>query len=211
MHLAAPEVGFMGCSAVVASTIPHAVGAALAAKFKKQDRIMVAVFGDGATDEGVYHESMNFAALKELPVIMLCENNGLAVHSKMESRQAYDICEHARTYGLKVSKIEEGWDPSLIYEKFQPIADEVRRSGKPHFVEIRTFRYREHVGPGDDFPAGYRDKQECEAWQQRDPLIQRADLVAKFDASIGRLVDAAVKFAEQSPWPGPEQLLCDVY
>lgn len=89
MHLAAPEVGLMGSSAVVASTIPHAVGAALAAERLKKPQVIVAVFGDGATEEGVYHESLNFAALHKLPIVFFCENNGLAVHSKLEARQAY--------------------------------------------------------------------------------------------------------------------------
>ncbi len=211
MHLAAPEVGFMGCSAVVASTIPHAVGAALAAKFKKNGQIMLAIFGDGATDEGVYHESMNFAALKGLPLIMVCENNGLAVHSHMHDRQSYNICEHAKTYGMKVTRIEEGWDPEIVYKKFKPIVEEVRSSSSPQFVEIMTYRYREHVGPGDDFSSGYRDKTPCDAWQKRDPLIQRADLVAKFEPYIKQAVNQAVKFAAESPWPGPEELLSDVY
>ncbi len=91
MHLAAPEVGMMGASAIVASTIPHAVGAALAAKLLKKEQVIVAVFGDGAVDEGVYHESLNIAALHALPVIFLFENNGLAVHSRMADRHSFNV------------------------------------------------------------------------------------------------------------------------
>ena len=97
MHLAAPEVGFMGTSAIVSSTIRPAVGAALAAERLAKDQVVVAAFGDGATEEGAYHESLNFAALHRLPVLFLCDNNGLAVHSPLASRQAYRIAEHAGT------------------------------------------------------------------------------------------------------------------
>jgi len=100
MHLAAADVGLMGASAVVASVIPHAVGAALAAKRLGKDHTIVAVFGDGATEEGVYHESLNFAALHALPVIFVCENNGLAVHARQAARQAYRITSLAKTYGI---------------------------------------------------------------------------------------------------------------
>ena len=100
MHLAAPEVGLMGSSAVVASTIPHAVGAALSFKRRGALAIAVAVFGDGATEEGVYHESLNFAALMKVPVLFLCEDNGLAVHSHRPVRQSYRLAEHAASFGI---------------------------------------------------------------------------------------------------------------
>jgi len=114
MHLAAPEVGLMGSSAVVASTIPHAVGAALSFKRRGAKQIAVAVFGDGATEEGVYHESLNFAALMKVPVLFLCEDNGLAVHSHRPVRQAYRLPEHAATFGIASRRVEEGWDMLAI-------------------------------------------------------------------------------------------------
>ena len=116
MHLAAPEVGFMGASAIVASTIPHAVGAALAAKRRRTGQVIVTVFGDGATEEGVYHESLNFAALHRLPVLFLCENNGLAVHSKITARQSYDILDHADAYGIPARLCAKGNDPRAVYD-----------------------------------------------------------------------------------------------
>jgi pyruvate dehydrogenase E1 component alpha subunit len=108
MHLAAPEVGLMGSSAVVASTIPHAVGAALSFKRRGASQIAVAVFGDGATEEGVYHESLNFAALMKVPVLFVCEDNGLAVHSHRPVRQSYRLAEHAATFGIAGRRLEEG-------------------------------------------------------------------------------------------------------
>ena len=147
MHLTAPEAGFMGSSAVVASAIPHAVGAALAASRLKKDQVIVAVFGDGATEEGVYHECLNFACLKSLPIIFVCENNGLAVHSKLEARQVYSILEHARTYRLPAAAVNEGYDFLRVHEAFKQLVEKVQRSRSPYFLEIKTYRAKEHVGP----------------------------------------------------------------
>ena len=114
MHLAAPEVGFMGSSAIVASTIPHAVGAALAAERRGKDQIVVAVFGDGATEEGVYHESLNFAALHRLPVLFLCENNGLAVHCHSAGAPGLRSRPHAAAFGIPSRGVAEGRDPMAV-------------------------------------------------------------------------------------------------
>lgn len=210
MHLLAPEVGLMGSSAVVASTIPHAVGAALVAKRRKHEQVIVAAFGDGATEEGVYHESLNFAALHKLPVIFLCENNGLAVHSALSARQSYRIIEHARYYGLSVTCVPEGHDLMKIYEVFSGIVDHVRQHRTPYFIEIQTYRYKEHVGPGEDHHAGYRSCEEFEAWKAKDPLILNKKLTDRYRPIILKEIDEAVAFAEASPWPGREHLLSDV-
>jgi len=211
MHLSAKEAGFMGASAVVAATLPHAVGAALAAKFRKLDQIIVAVFGDGATDEGIYHEALNLASLKKVPVIFVCENNGLAVHSERKARQTYDILENAATYGLSTAHLAEGWCPVKVRSFFLHELDQIRKDGLPRFVQIDTFRYKEHVGPGDDWKAGYRSREMAEAWQANDPLIQDKALIAKFDPPIQAEIHDAVAFAESSPWPGVADLLKDVY
>ena len=107
MHLADPSVGMMGSSAVVASTVPHAVGAALAARNLNKKHLTVCIFGDGATDEGVYHESINFASLMKLPILFVCENNGLAVHSIQKDRQSFNISKHAKAYGIESEYIIE--------------------------------------------------------------------------------------------------------
>jgi len=210
MHLAAPEVGFMGSSAVVASSIPHAVGAALAAKRLRKDQVIVAVFGDGATEEGVFHESLNFAAKHQLPVLLVCENNGLAVHSRQGARQAYDILELAKVYGLPVTRIEEGADDQEVFQKTKSIVARVRAASEPQFVEIKTVRYKEHVGPGEDWEAGYRSRDDLVRWQQLDPLVRRADWVDRFKDQIMQEIDAAVAFAEAAPWPEESELLTDV-
>jgi pyruvate dehydrogenase E1 component alpha subunit len=210
MHLAAPRVGFMGSSAVVASTIPHAVGAALAAKRLGKDQVIVAAFGDGATEEGVYHESLNFAALHKLPIIFLCENNGLAVHSRIAARQSYKIIEHTKTYGIPATRCLDGHDFMKVCEVFSEIVEEVRRTRLPAFVEILTCRYKEHVGPGEDYDAGYRSREEIDTWKSKDPLIINQELVTKYTPLITQEIDDAVRFAEESPWPGREELLTDV-
>ena len=210
MHLAAPDVGLMGSSAVVASTIPHAVGAAMAAKRLNSRQVIVAAFGDGATEEGVYHESLNFAALHSLPVIFLCENNGLAVHSKLSARQAYTIADHVKAYGIPVSSCREGYDFMKIDQVFSGVVEQVRQTQSPQFLEVTTYRYKEHVGPGDDHHDGYRTLEELEEWQAKDPLVQDPELTARFKTEIDREIDAAVRFAEESPWPTQEQLLMDV-
>ena len=210
MHLAAPEVGLMGASAVVASTIPHAVGAALAAKRLNKDQVVVGVFGDGATEEGVYHESLNFASLHHLPVIFLCENNGLAVHSFQKARQNFDILEHAQSYGFRSYHIPEGYDWMKVAETMSEVITQVHNTQEPAFVEIQTFRYKEHVGPGEDFSCGYRNLEELQNWKQQDPLEQFPALVEAFQPMILQEIDDAVYFAEGSPFPSIEELLCDV-
>ena len=169
MHLADPSVGFMGSSAVVASTIPHAVGAAMAAKNLKKNQLVVSIFGDGATDEGVYHESINFASLMKLPILFVCENNGLAVHSFQKDRQSFNISRHAKAYDIESEYIAEGYDFCTIHEKTLENLDLIKSNGMPRLLEIETFRYCEHVGPGKDFNAGYRSSNDFETWKCKDP------------------------------------------
>ncbi len=210
MHLAAPDVGFMGSSAIVASTIPHAVGAALAAKRRGLQQIVVAVFGDGATEEGVYHESLNFAALHQLPVLFLCENNGFAVHSRISARQSYDLLEHADSYGIPTRLCAKGNDPRAVYDTVAAAAERVRVERRPTVVVVDTYRQMEHVGIGEDHHVGYRSPSEAEPWRRTDPLVNESALVARFTPQILREIDDAVAFAEQSPWPGADALLADV-
>jgi TPP-dependent pyruvate/acetoin dehydrogenase alpha subunit len=210
MHLAAPEVGMMGSSAVVASTIPHAVGSALAAKLREKKQVIVAVFGDGATEEGVFHESLNFAALRGLPVIFVCENNSLAVHSPLEDRQAYRIEKLVGAYGVPYARVSEGYDFIRVRDAMVRAVDSVRQNRTPEFLEIQTYRYKEHVGPGDDHQVGYRSVEEFRRWQANDPLMTDTSRVETFTPRIAAEIDQAITFAENSPWPGEDVLLTDV-
>ena len=210
MHLAAPDVGFMGASAVVASTIPHAVGSALAARHRQLDQVALAVFGDGATEQGVYHESLNFAALHRLPVVLLCENNGLAVHSPREARQAFGIAEHARGYGIDVAVCEDGYDFMAVRTVTADAVGKVCAGRGPVLIECKTERYMEHVGIGEDYAAGYRSAEVAAEWKRRDPLCCETELVERWTAEIAAEIDDAVAFAEASPWPSHDALLADV-
>ena len=199
MHLTAPDVGFMGSSAVVASSIPHAVGAALAAKLRKTGQVIVTAYGDGATEEGVYHESLNFAALYQLPVLFVCENNGLAVHAPQAERQGYRTAEQPALYGIEAEILREGWDFEAVGDVTARLVEAIRADGKPRYLEIKTYRYNEHVGPGEDFDAGYRSRAGRDAWAANDPLISDAAMVEKFADAIEDEIDHAVDFALASP------------
>jgi TPP-dependent pyruvate/acetoin dehydrogenase alpha subunit len=210
MHLAAPEVGMMGSSAVVGTNLPHAAGAGLAARNRGTDQVIVCAFGDGATEEGVYHETLNFIALMQLPVILLCENNGLAVHASQKERQAYEIASHAQCFGIDTTVLREGYDILQVADTMGRLIAATRSDRKPRFVEISTFRYKEHVGPGDDYDAGYRSRADLVAWQTHDPLIQDRALADRLKLQIDHEIAAAVAFAENSQLPGRAELLTDV-
>ncbi len=145
-----------------------------------------------------------------MPVLFLCEDNGLAVHSRPAARQAYRIPEHAAAYGVPVTIVAEGWDPLVVHEALSRVVVEVRERRTPQFAHVRTFRYREHVGPGEDWTGGYRSREELERWQARDPLIQDHALISRFEPAILAEIGDAVAFAERSPGPDETQLLADV-
>ena len=210
MHLAAPQVGVMGASAVVASTIPLAVGAALANRCQKKSGLSVVCYGDGATEQGTYHESLNFAALYCLPVLFLCENNGLAVHATLAERQTYLIHKHAQAYGIESLRIEEGWDFEKIGDVTADVTDAMRKDGRPRLIEISTCRYKEHVGPGEDYEAGYRSSADIAAWMARDPLCLNHALVGELRPELDAEISAAVAFAEAGALPNEKDLLTDV-
>lgn len=210
MHLAYKSVGFMGTSAIVSSTIPHAVGAALANKLEKSKNLIVCVFGDGAIEEGVYHESLNFAALHKLPMIFILENNELAVHSKISERQSFNPGVHAKSFGLKVTEIIDCYDPIEIQNILEQIYSDVRKKCMPQWVSIQTFRYMEHVGTGMDFDAGYRNKVEYEKLLKNDVFNKKNFSYSEL-LQINLDIEAAVNFAIKSPWPIETELFQDVY
>ena len=217
MHLADPAHGVMGASAVVGTTIPHAVGFAYARKLQRRDTVTVSFFGDGAIDEGVFHESVNFAALKRLPVLFVCENNFYAIHSPIQSRQpSTDLCERVRGYALPAELFDDG-DVTRLYERTRAACDHIRSGeGGPMFFEVRTYRWREHVGPGEDFHTGYRSREEAASWVANDPVEQMgAKLTPERREAIRAQVDAEIRaafeFAEQSPFPSLDELGKDVF
>lgn len=210
MHLAHPSTGVIGASAVVATSIPHAVGSALANKINSSKRVIVSIFGDGAADQGVYHESLNFSSLFNLPILFYCENNGLAVHTSLENRQSFLIGEHAKAYGIKVFRIDDGYDFSKVYKVCKIAINYILRYKKPAYVEIKTFRYKEHVGPGDDLHENYRDKKLSNKWKKLDPLFNDIRLIKKFSSKINNEIEEAVNYAENSEYPSKSDLLKDI-
>jgi pyruvate dehydrogenase E1 component alpha subunit len=222
MHLVDASVGLMGCSAIVGSTIPVAVGDALAARMDGGKRVVVAFFGDGALDEGVFFESANFAVLKNLPILFVCENNGYGIHSKVSDRRAQTAL-HRIGGGLGLSgSRHDGNDADAVHQVASTALDQIRAGGPPRLLEFTTHRWHEHVGPGRDFAAAYRKKGEEALALKNDPLeisrrrlqtkhVAPPELLAKWREESAREVDRAVAFAEASPFPSPENLLTDQY
>ncbi len=211
MHLSAPEVGFMGSSAVVASTIPHGVGAALAAKLQKKDQVIVVFFGEGAAGEGVYHESLNFAASHKLPVLFVCENNDMSIFTISSDMHNFEIVPHAQSYGIDAAHEPEGMDLNVIRKTAGDRIDAIRRGEGPKLIEYRTYRYRQHVGPGDDHKDGHRPMADLEAWMAKDPVVQDRERIEKYRPFIEREIEAAMQYAEESAFPDAGDLLKDVY
>jgi TPP-dependent pyruvate/acetoin dehydrogenase alpha subunit len=216
MHLIDVRAGVFGSSAVVGTTIPHAVGYAYAVRLRRERRVVAAVFGDGAVDEGVFYESLNFAALKRLPVLFLCENNGYAIHTHQRLRQFVpDACARAAALGLETERVEDG-DVLEIERRACAAVAALRDGGGPRFLECVTYRWKEHVGPGEDWSLGYRGAEEAEPWKQADAVprigaLLPASTAARIRAEVEAEVADAYAFAEASPFPGPEELETDVF
>jgi TPP-dependent pyruvate/acetoin dehydrogenase alpha subunit len=210
MHLCDPGKNMMGSSAIVGAVISHALGAAYAEATKKTDNISVCITGEGATEEGTFHECLNFASLKELPFLMIVENNGLAIHSPLSIRQSYSLEKLATAYNIEYHK-QDGFDISTFYNFSKSLVASMREKRRPVIVEIMTYRYREHVGIRMDYDMGYRGEKEYNSWASRDPLILEKDLIARFSNQIDFEIKAAVEFAENSAFPPYDELLKDVY
>lgn len=209
MHLADSSVNFMGTSAIVASTLPHAVGAAYANKIKKEERLVVCIFGDGAADAGVYHESMNFAALNKLQLVFVIEDNDLAVHTRKGERQAFALEQHAKSYGFATYQLEDTHNPSDVAKLMHEVYENVKKDDKAAWVRLRAFRYREHVGVSEDFEVGYRSKEEYLTWLERDPIFSMR-LTKEELEQLQWEIQNALDFAISSPFPSKLDLYKDV-
>jgi len=211
MHLIDKKVGFMGSTAIVGGTIPIGVGLALSIQIKNEDKISTVFLGDGATEEGVFYESVNFAALKDLPVIFICENNLYSVYSNLEVRQPKNrkIFELVQAMGLNVLHAN-GYDIEDSYNKLKRAISFVKEEKKPFFIELDTYRFREHCGPNFDNHIGYREEKEYEEFLGKDPLIKlrnylkENNVINKLEKEEQRIkneIDSAFSFAKESPWP----------
>lgn len=221
MHLVDIKNGIMGASAVVGTTVPVAAGYALAMKREAQktgrQRVTVAMFGDGATEEGCFYETINFAALHQLPMIFICENNRLAIHTPIEKRWATEkLCERVQTYNIPTFKIDDA-DVFKIRDTMIEILANIR-AGKmgPVFIECATYRWLEHVGPRDDHTDEYRDREVYKNWQGKDQIILLGNMLGndtcmQVENEVKEIIATAERFAEQSPYPSAEELYTHVY
>jgi|SRR5579885_572142 pyruvate dehydrogenase E1 component alpha subunit len=221
MHLVDMKNGILGASAVVGTTIPVATGYALAMKMEAaktgRQRVTVSVFGDGATEEGCFYESLNFAALHKLPILFVCENNRLAIHTPIEKRWATKrLCERVATYGIETHKISDDNIFNVRDTVTKAINDMRHHHSGPQFIECSTYRWLEHVGPRDDHSDNYRDLNEYRRWKENDQIARLAklldkDTVARLEDEITAEIKAAEEFAEKSPYPADEELYKHVY
>jgi pyruvate dehydrogenase E1 component alpha subunit len=216
MHLIDMSHHVLGASAVVGTTIPLACGYALAIQRRREDRVVVSFFGDGATEEGAFHESLNFAALHRLPVLFVCENNGFAIHTPISRRWATDkLCERVETYGIPAVRLAED-DVLALRAQAAKRVGSLRAGAGPAFIECVTYRWREHVGPGEDYEAGYRSRSELERSQKNDQVTRIGSMLdqstrAAVERAVRAEVAAAIDFAERSPFPGAAELLRHTY
>lgn len=225
MHLCYPEHGFMGTSAIVASHIPVAVGAAYANKYKDRDKMVVVFFGDGAIDEGVFWESMNIACLKKIPIIFVCEDNGLAVHTSTSTRRGYNsIIDIISKFDCIVIE-SDSTDVEVIYSLTKDVLGLIRGRDNQYyktvFMNLKYYRYLEHVGISEDFDAGYRSKEEFEKWRKIDPVIlQRKKLIElgisnkdihEIEDNINEKISRSIYLAKKAPFSSDEELYACIF
>jgi pyruvate dehydrogenase E1 component alpha subunit len=223
MHLFDKSVGMLYSSAIVGGAVPIATGAALSAKMRKQDQVTALYFGDAAVEEGVMWESINFAALKKLPIIFFCENNFYSVCSSLETRQPpnVEIYKKAEAFGIPSVQID-GNNVLEVYEATKNAVEHARKQNGPVFIEAICYRYRGHGGAGDDSATGYRDPAEVKEWQQYDPIemyyqyllglqIITPQHVERLRVEIMEEIMQAFEHAISSPNPTEADLYTHVY
>jgi len=222
MHLIDLDVGFMGSTPIVGGTVPLAVGDAWSAKLKGEERITVVYFGDGCFEEGVLHESMNFAALHKLPVVFVCENNGYSVYTQLNQRQpSRKIIDIPKAHGIQ-THTADGNDVLDVINSSKNAIKLARNGNGPQFFEFRTYRWLEHCGPNDDDDLGYRPLGELQTWKDKCPVDKLEKHIEKIDSDCKKRFQAledeieseikkAFEFAEKSKEPNIEHMGLHVY
>ena len=220
MHIADLDVGMLGANGVIASNVPVATGAALSAKIRGTDQVAVVFFGDGGANQGALHESMNLASIWKLGVIFICENNGYAEATPVEySLAGGSVSARGAGYGMPGVEVD-GQNAIEMYEACKEAVRRARAGEGPTVIEAHTYRYYGHFGA--DNPLGYRTKEEEEYYRSRDcidtfkiHMLESGEItkdeLEKIDEDILVVIDEAVKFADESSWPEPEELMTDVY
>lgn len=221
MHISDLDKGMLGANGIVGAGPPIAIGAAFSNKYRGTDRVTICFFGDGASNEGTFHESANMAALYRLPVVFVCENNGFGEFTRQERHQAIrDVADRASGYGMP-GVVVDGMDAIAVYETAGEAIARARRGEGPTLVEAKTYRYFDHVGVRG-MGVVYRDDEEVLEWRKRDPIdllaakleemgVMTADEMSQLKERVLFEVREAIAFAEAAPEPTPDQLLEDVY
>ena len=215
MHIADLSHGIYGANGIVAAGAPFAAGAAWVARDEGADRVAVTFFGDGGFNQGVLHETMNLAAIWNLPVLFVCENNGYAVTFSSEQSTAGTMLERAAAYGFPAVDVD-GMDAELVLEAAREAVERARAGGGPSFLECRTYRFFGHHTAERTMGLTYRSEEEITTWRGRDPLellgarleTGERDLI---DAAVETLLDEAVEFARASPHPAADGALDYMY
>lgn len=220
MHLASPERGLMATSAVVGTTIPWALGDAFEAYYNNLDRITAVFFGDGATDEGIFWESLNAACLMKLPILFVCEDNDLAIHASTAQRRGYNSLTQI-VENFKINVFEgRGNDVERVYSLATTAINFIKTEKQPSFLNLTYYRYLEHVGVNEDFNAGYRSAPSLDerilndpVYQVRQKLIKDGCLsaVEEIERQIREQVLASRIRAQEAPFPGREELMKGVF
>lgn len=218
-HIAWPGLGILGANGIVSGGIPIATGAAMSAKLRKSGQVAVAFFGDGASNEGAFHESLNIAATFCLPVIYVCENNLYGVGTRQSCvRKIENIADRASGYGM-LGVVVDGNDVLAVYEAAHEAVKRARSGEGPTLIECKTYRWRTHF---EGEPDTYRPREEVEAWMRREPIgpyrqhlielgIISASEAEALEQRVVAQVDEAVAFARSSPFPAPESALEDLW
>lgn len=222
MHIIDPSIGFLGSSSIVGGSIPIATGAALGSLLQKNNRVTVVFFGDGAVDEGVLYESINFAVLKKLPVIYACENNFYAVCSPQSTRQPLDNI-YKRFVGCGIAGYRVNGNNVIdVYRIAKKVIEDARNKKGPSLIEFRTYRWRGHSGAGTDVSLNYRSQEELDKWVKKCPVknferflvnkgLLTKDKIESIDRLIEKEIDEAFDFAKISPLPDEKDLLKYLY
>ena len=218
MHLIDLSVNFLGCVPIVGSTIPIGVGAAFGAMLQDQSALTVIFFGEAATETGVFHESVNFAAVHQLPVLFVCENNLYSVNTPLDVRQPGNrtVAELTRGHGIKTVQ-QDGQLVEAVDASTRETIARIRAEGGPALIEVLTYRWLEHCGPLGDVHLGYRSQEEFDSWVARCPIrlhrvqLEREGLIDEaahrvMETEIAAEIDDAVAFAQKSPFPDRAEL-----
>ncbi len=221
MHISNMDLGMLGANGIVGGGPPIAVGAAFSNKYRKTNNVACCFFGDGASNEGSFHEAANMASLYKLPAIFVCENNGYGEYTAQANHQAIvDVADRAPGYGMP-GVVVDGMDAVAVYEAAGEAIARARAGDGPTLLECKTYRYFDHVGVRG-MGLTYRTDEEVEEWKKKDPIDQFEARLAEQDVlsaeeaqavhdEVMSEIDAAIQFAEESPYPEADSILEDVY